>query len=120
MHALAKNALLNLYYLRIITGKLQLIKKNLTIYRIKAGLIDKLKQLAGRRKLDDMTLGPILTWNNTKIQEHINKVLQIPGAKLAFGGNPLTGHKIPSVYGAFEATAIFVPLKEVLDEKYYD
>lgn len=87
---------------------------------MKAGIIQKLKDLAGRRKLDDLTLGPVLTWNNEKIKDHINKVLAVPGARLEFGGKELTGHKIPSVYGAFEATAIYVPLKEIADEKYFD
>mmetsp|Transcript_9904 Transcript_9904/g.8439 ORF Transcript_9904/g.8439 Transcript_9904/m.8439 type:complete len:309 (+) Transcript_9904:237-1163(+) len=31
---------------------------------VKAGLIQKLKDLAARRKLDDGTIGPVLTWNN--------------------------------------------------------
>jgi 1-pyrroline-5-carboxylate dehydrogenase len=90
------------------------------IERMKAGIIQKLKDLAGRRKLEDLTLGPILTCTNERIKEHINKLLAIPGAKLEFGGKELTGHKIPSVYGAFEATAIYVPLKELVDEKYFD
>jgi len=31
---------------------------------MKAGIVEKLKNLAARRKLDDLTAGPILTWNN--------------------------------------------------------
>ena len=37
--------------------------------------------------------------------------MKVPGAKLVFGGKPLTGHNIPSCYGAFEATAIYVPIE---------
>jgi len=87
---------------------------------IKAGIIQKLKDLAARRKLEDLTIGPVLTWTNERIKEHIEKVLAIPGAQLEFGGKELTGHKIPSCYGAFEPTAISVPLKEILNEKYFD
>ena len=89
-------------------------------FRIKAGIIQKLKDLAARRKLEDLTIGPVLTWTNERIKEHIEKVLAIPGAQLEFGGKELTGHKIPSCYGAFEPTAISVPLKEILNEKYFD
>jgi len=39
-----------------------------------------LKALAARRKLEDLTVGPILTWTNDKINEHIKKLLEIPGA----------------------------------------
>jgi len=46
-------------------------------------------------------------------------MLEIPGAKILFGGNELKNHKIPQVYGAFEPTAIFVPFKELMNEKYY-
>jgi len=75
--------------------------------------------LAARRKLDDLTCVPILTWSNERIKEHIKKVLEIPGAKILFGGKELTGHKIPSIYGAFEPTAVFVPLKEMMDPKHF-
>lgn len=36
------------------------------------------------------------------------------GAKLLFGGKPLSGHSIPEVYGAVEPTAVFVPLQQAL------
>lgn len=43
--------------------------------------------------------------------------LETSGAKVLFGGKPLsseTARKIPGVYGAWEPTAVFVPLKEIL------
>ena len=43
------------------------------------------------------------------IKNHIDQLLQIPGAKLLFGGNELKNHSIPDCYGAYEPTAIFVP-----------
>lgn len=39
------------------------------------------------------------------------------GAKVLFGGKPLSSEKakkIPAQYGAWEPTAVFVPLKEML------
>ena len=46
--------------------------------------------------------------------EHVDKLLEIPGARLEFGGKPLELHSIPECYGAMEPTAVFVPLKEIL------
>lgn len=43
----------------------------------KAGFIDKIKELAGRRKLEDLTVGPVITWDNKRIQSHIDNVLKI-------------------------------------------
>lgn len=75
-----------------------------------AALRPKLSELAARRTLDDLTLGPVLTWNNDRIKNHIDALLAIPGAELLFGGQPLVGHSIPEQYGAYEATAVQVPL----------
>lgn len=52
--------------------------------------------------------------------DHMNKLLQIPGSKLLFGGEPLQNHSIPSIYGAIRPTAIFVPLEEILKDENYD
>ena len=46
--------------------------------------------------------------------EHISKLLQIPGSKLLFGGEPLKDHSIPKIYGAMEPTAVFIPIDEML------
>ncbi len=45
--------------------------------------------MAARRRLEDLTICPVLTWNNEKIIKHLNAVLEIPGARLLFGGKPL-------------------------------
>ena len=42
-----------------------------------------------------------------------------PGAKVLFGGKPLTGHSIPAVYGAVQPTAVFVPLVEALKPEHF-
>lgn len=52
----------------------------------KAGFVDSIKKLAARRKLDDLTVGPVISWDNKRIKNHIDSVLALDGAKLAFGG----------------------------------
>ena len=81
-------------------------------------LLPKLEELAARRSLDDLSLGPVLTWTNGQIQAHIDALLAIPGAELLFGGKPLEGHTIPDCYGAYEATAIRVPLDAVAGDHF--
>lgn len=79
-----------------------------------AGLFEKLSQLASRRRLADLTVVPILTWNNEKIQKHVDAVLRIPGSKLLFGGRPIREpHRIPVIYGSYEPTAVYVPIHEI-------
>ncbi|BBN13896.1 hypothetical protein MPTK1_6g07270 [Marchantia polymorpha subsp. ruderalis] len=86
----------------------------------KAGVVDKLKTLAKRRKLEDLTVGPVLTVTTKRILDHIESLLKIPGSKIAFGGKPLSNHTIPEIYGAVEPTAVYVPLKEILKAKNFD
>ncbi|KAI9086527.1 hypothetical protein K1719_031611 [Acacia pycnantha] len=86
----------------------------------KDSLISKLKDLAERRKLEDLTIGPVLTVTTEAMLEHKNNLLQIPGSKLLFGGQPLEKHTIPSIYGAIKPTAIYIPLEEIVKEKNYE
>jgi len=81
-------------------------------------LLPRLKSLAERRKLDNLTLGPVLSWNNQEIQSHIDAVTAIPGASLLFGGQALEGHTIPDCYGAWQATAVQVPLNAVAGDHF--
>ncbi len=81
-------------------------------------LLPRITELAARRQLDDLTIGPVLTWSNARIEEHLQNVLAIPGAELLFGGNALGGHSIPAVYGAFEPTAVRLPLAAVSGEHF--
>ncbi|ESQ31669.1 hypothetical protein EUTSA_v10003935mg [Eutrema salsugineum] len=87
----------------------------------KTPLVSKLKELAARRKLEDLTIGPVLTFTTEAMLEHMENLLQIPGSKLLFGGKPLKNHSIPSIYGALEPTAVYVPIEEILkDSKTYE
>ncbi|MBT8091447.1 MAG: aldehyde dehydrogenase family protein [Gammaproteobacteria bacterium] len=81
-------------------------------------LLPKLKTLAARRGLENLSLGPVLTWSNQAIERHIASVLKVPGAELLCGGEPLSGHSIPGCYGAFEATAVQVPIAEVCGDNF--
>ncbi|KAK4370869.1 hypothetical protein RND71_010344 [Anisodus tanguticus] len=85
----------------------------------KTTLLDKMNELAARRKLDDLTVGPVLTVTTEKMLDHATKLLQIPGSKLLFGGEALQNHSIPEIYGAIKPTAIFVPLEEILKDEHY-
>jgi 1-pyrroline-5-carboxylate dehydrogenase len=80
----------------------------------KAGLEAELAKRASTRKLEDLTIGPVLSWTTEALLDHAKKLLAIPGARVAFGAEPLQGHSIPSQYGAIKPTAVFVPLKELL------
>jgi 1-pyrroline-5-carboxylate dehydrogenase len=79
-----------------------------------AGLLDKMQAIAATRKLDDLTVGPVLTVTTQTFLDHTNRLASIPGAKVLWGGKPLQGHKIPDKYGAIEPTAVYVPLEEML------
>lgn len=80
---------------------------------------DRIAQLAARRSLKDLTISPVLTVTNETFLKHRDDILQLPGARVLFGGNLLTGHKIPPRYGAWQPTAIFVPLKHFADPRYF-
>ncbi|CAK9159957.1 unnamed protein product, partial [Ilex paraguariensis] len=85
-----------------------------------SSIISQLKNLAARRKLEDLTIGPVLTFTTEAMLEHMNKLLQIPGSKLLFGGEALENHSIPQIYGAIKPTAVFVPLEEMLKDNNYE
>ena len=83
----------------------------------KHNFLEKLEKQVKRRSLKDLTVGPVLTWNNDKIFEHMNKLLELDGAKILWGGKKLTGHSIPDCYGSIEPTAIYVPIKHFTSKK---
>lgn len=80
----------------------------------KAGFVDRIAEIASKRKLDDLSIGPVLSHSTAEIMEHKDQLLAIPGAYVAFGGNELKNHSAPSQYGMVEPTAVFVPLEEIL------
>jgi 1-pyrroline-5-carboxylate dehydrogenase len=81
-------------------------------------LLPKMAELAARRKLDDLTVGPVLSWTNPQIQAHVDAVLKVPGSSLLFGGRALGGHAIPDCYGAYQPTAVQVPLEALGGENF--
>ncbi len=81
-------------------------------------LLPKLKSLAALRSLDDLTIGPVLSWTTKRMQDHVKKLSGLPGAKLLFGGKPLDNHTIPDCYGTLAPTAIEVPLDALAGEHF--
>ncbi|MGD2128271.1 MAG: aldehyde dehydrogenase family protein [Lysobacterales bacterium] len=81
-------------------------------------LVPRLADLAARRSLDNLTLGPVLSWTNERIAAHVDALLALPGSRLLFGGQPLAQHAIPDCYGAWEATAVQVPLDALLEDHF--
>ena len=75
-------------------------------------------EIAGRRNLSDMTLGPLLSVTNKRIKDHIEAILKLPGTKVQFGGDvPNVEHKIPDCYGFFQPTGVFVPLEHFFTDQ---
>ena len=44
-----------------------------------AGLEKKLAEIASKRSMDDLTVGPVLTWSTEAMLGHVDKLLKIPG-----------------------------------------
>ena len=86
---------------------------------VAGGLLEKLAQRAASRNLDDLTIGPVLTWTTDDMLKHVQKILAIPDSRLLFGGNPLKNHIIPLQYGAIQPTAVYVPLEEMMKPEYF-
>lgn len=78
------------------------------------GFVEAMRRYAARRKLQDLTVGPVLTWTTEQMLEHVSHLLKIPGAELLFGGEPLQEHSIPEIYGAIQPTAVQVPIHALL------
>ena len=81
-------------------------------------LLPRLRTLAARRSLSDLSVGPVLSWSNAQIREHIDAVMEVSGSELLFGGAELSGHDIPPCFGAYEPTAIRVPLKQFYGDQF--
>jgi len=86
---------------------------------VRAGFLERIKALAARRRLEDLTVGPVLTWTTAAMQAHVAALCAIPGARLLFGGTELPGHSIPPVYGALAPTCVSVPLAQALLPAHY-
>jgi len=86
---------------------------------MQAGLVEKMARNASRRKLKDLSIGPVMSHTTEEILAHVERLLTIPGAYVAFGGKALTGHSVPAQYGMVEPTAVFVPLEEALVPEHF-
>ncbi len=81
-------------------------------------LLPKLATLAARRNVNDLSIGPVLSWSNQRIQKHIDAVLEVPGAKLLFGGSPVNEPGVPDCYGLYEPTAVRVPFSALCEQHF--
>lgn len=55
--------------------------------------------------------------NDSLIDRSINATVQpTTGARVMWGGQLLKGHRIPDCYGAWEPTAVYVPLEVIIEE----
>jgi len=86
----------------------------------KRGFVRRIGEIASKRKLEDLSIGPVLSHSTEEMLAHKDKLLKIPGAYVAFGGNELKNHTTPPKYGMLEPTAVFVPLKEILKPEHFD
>jgi 1-pyrroline-5-carboxylate dehydrogenase len=86
----------------------------------KAGIVEKMAAIASKRNVGDLSIGPILSHTSEEILAHVNRLLEIPGAYVAFGGKELPRGKVPAKYGMMEPTAVFVPLEEALKPEHFD
>jgi len=77
-------------------------------------LLEMMKERAARRSLRDLTVGPTLSVTTETMKAHVEALLRVDGARLLFGGRELEGHSIPPQYGAFQPTAVFVPLEAMV------
>merc|ERR1719273_1866102 len=80
---------------------------------VNAGFFERIEQMAARRTLDDFSIGPVLSESTEGILEHTAKLLEIPSAKLLFGGRELENHTIPKCYGAIYPTCVYVPFDQI-------
>jgi 1-pyrroline-5-carboxylate dehydrogenase len=55
----------------------------------KSDLLEKWKGRAAARKLDDLTVGPVLTMSTKDMLDHAKRLLKIPGAGIALSINDL-------------------------------
>lgn len=83
----------------------------------KVDFLEKVGDLARRRNLEDLTIGPVLSWTTEAMLAHVQELLKLKGAELLWGGKELQGHSIPSCYGAIEPTAVYVPLSTMRNQK---
>ncbi len=85
-----------------------------------ADLMPKLHELADKRDFGINTIGPVLTWTTKRMLDHCDALLEIPGAKLCWGGYRLrddVDHHVPDIYGCIKPTAIAIPLNALKDPK---
>jgi 1-pyrroline-5-carboxylate dehydrogenase len=81
---------------------------------VKQGLIEQFVNKAKERRFESLTIVPVFTWTNQKLNDQLNKLKSITGAKILAGGKPVSEkNNVPSTYGLFEPTIIQIPFNQV-------
>ena len=65
-----------------------------------------------------MSIGPVLTWKNDQLFNHINSLLELPGTTCLCGGTELESHNIPKIYGSIKPTAVSIPVNQLLGKDF--
>lgn len=82
---------------------------------LKRGLISKFKDLSAKRTIEDLTVGPVLSWNNAQLKQALNDAMSLEGSQLLFGGEELQEkNTIPDVYGSFQPTCVKIKLDSIM------
>lgn len=87
---------------------------------VQSGFYAAIRDLAEGRNFSDLTVGPVLSMTTNEILDHRDLLLQMPGARLLFGGKSLDQGDVPEKYGMMAPTAVFVPLSTIVDPQYFD
>lgn len=82
-------------------------------------ILERMEKLASGRNIENLTVAAVLSHSTKEMLDHTARLASIPGARVLFGGKELANHSIPAVYGAIEPTAVFVPLKELLNPEHF-
>ena len=80
--------------------------------------VNKLKALADKRSLEQLTIVPLLSINNTTITNHIDTLLHMEGGLKLFG-EPISSldSKIPEQFGCYRPTLIYLPLTTIMKKE---
>lgn len=89
---------------------------------IDAGFLEQIRDRAAQRRFDNLTMGPVLTWSTSRLNERVADLCdRIPGAEFLWGGmqqgpvgwdyTPPTEHTKLFDYGFVPPTNVQVPLK---------
>ena len=54
-------------------------------------------EIASKRSMENLTVGPVLTWSTEAMLGHVDKLLKIPGTAPALAASFLAAHAAPNL-----------------------